>query len=113
RATWRVRSRPASAPRPRCSRRWRHEPDPHDADAVSRVDSGRSGEVRCEPARFRVEIPKCRKEIVVKRQQNRKKTLKLEKEALLRLSQPDLQKVVGASTADSIVFCPPRESSDC
>jgi hypothetical protein len=56
---------------------------------------------------------KCRKEIVVKKQQNKKKVLRLEKEALLHLSQPDLQKVAGASVTNSIEFCQPQDSSAC
>lgn len=52
----------------------------------------------------------------MKKQQSMKKILKLNKEALLRLGQPELQKVAGASTSCESCFpdiCQEKDSSAC
>lgn len=52
----------------------------------------------------------------VKKQQTMKKRLKLNREALLRLSEPELQKVVGASLSCDSCFpdiCQEKDSSGC
>lgn len=52
----------------------------------------------------------------MKKQLSMKKSLKLNKEALLRLSQPELQKVVGASMSCESCFpdiCQEKDSSAC
>lgn len=55
------------------------------------------------------------KEIPLKKLQNMKKRLKLTKEALLLLSQPDLQKVIGGLSNDSCFpdICQEKDSSAC
>jgi len=52
----------------------------------------------------------------VKKQQSMKKSLKVNREALLRLGQPELQKVVGASLSCGSCFpdiCQENDSSAC
>jgi len=55
------------------------------------------------------------KEIPLKKQQTMKKSLKLNKEALLLLSLPELQKVVGGLSNDSCFpdICQAKDSSAC
>lgn len=52
----------------------------------------------------------------MKKQHNMKKTLKLNKEVLILLSQPALQKVVGGGLSNDSCFpdiCQEKESSAC